>query len=119
VKWTVAGPASALNFGLEHGITQDSSDTETRRTNVTVGLEQVLNDRLTGTVDLAVRDSETTQTGAGTLTASLSAGVSYALTNDWSLAAEASHRIEDQDGVDRADSTRVSLSISRAFAFRP
>ena len=119
VEWTVAGPASALSFGLEHGITQDSRDAETRRTNVTVGLEQLLSDRLTGTVDLAVRDSETTQTGVGTLTASLSAGVSYALTSDWSLAAEATHRIEDQDGSDRADSTRVSLSISRAFAFRP
>lgn len=118
VNYRIAGPSSVLSFGLLHDVTQDSRDTETRRTNVSVGLEQVLTNRLTGTLDLNLRDSEVTQTGLGTLTASLSAGVSYAVTEDWSLAASASHRIEEEDGLARADSTRVSLSIQRTFSFR-
>ena len=63
--------------------------------------------------------SEKTSSGLVTDNASLDASISYALNEDWSMNFGASHRIKDEDGVGRAKSNSVYLSVGRTFEWRP
>jgi outer membrane usher protein FimD/PapC len=119
LSWAQQRPNGSWVVAASHALEQDGRDRENLRTRLSVDLEEALQPRLTGTFGLSYVDSEETRSGVNSSAASVSAGVTYALTQDWGLSARATHQIEEEDGLEKVDNTLFSLSIRRTFEFRP
>lgn len=121
LNWRHDRPTGSFSVGASFGIEQDSRDRETERARLSIDINEQLSQRLTGTLGLSYVDSSTSGVGAAvdTTATSLSAGLSYALTQDWGLSAQATHQIEDDGAAGKVDNTILSLSINRTFTFRP
>jgi hypothetical protein len=118
-NWQQERPSGSFSMALSYGLTQDSRDSEIRRTSLSANVQEQLLPRLSGSLGLSYVASENEQTGVDTIGTSLSAGLSYEMTPDWGLNVNATHRIKDPSNATKADDTIVSLSISRTFEFRP
>lgn len=92
---------------------------ETLVTSLSLGMTQELNPRLTLNLGASWTESEKQATGLATDTTSFDASLSYALTEDWAMNFGASHKVKDEDGVGKADSSSVFLSLGRTFEWRP
>ena len=112
-------PRGGLSARLSRAVTTDAGNDETLVTALSLGLTQELTPRMGLNMGADWSRSEDTTTGLATDNASLNAAVNYALTPDWTLNAGATHRMRDEDGIGRADSNSVFLSVGRTFEFRP
>ena len=112
-------PRGGLSARLSRAVTTDAGNDETLVTALSLGLTQELTPRMG--LNLGADWSRSEDTGSGIVTdnASLNASLNYALTQDWTLNAGANHRVRDEDGIGRASSNSVFLSVGRTFEFRP
>lgn len=104
---------------LSRAVTSDISNNETLVTALSLGLTQELTPRLGLTLGATWAQSDEQATGIMTSNTSLDASLSYALTEDWATNFGASHKLKDEDGLGRADSSSVFLSVGRTFEWRP
>lgn len=112
-------PRGGLSARLSRAVTTDAGNDETLVTALSLGLTQELTPRMGLNMGADWSRSEDTASGSVTDNASLNAALNYALTPDWTLSAGANHRMKDEDGVGRAQSNSVFLSVGRTFEFRP
>lgn len=119
LNWQQDLPRGKFTLALSHAVAGDARDNETEATRLTVGLTQDLSPRLGMNVAIGLADSRDTITDVSTKSANLDASLRYELTEDWGMNVGASHRIRDEDGVGRAKSTKVFLSLNKTFEFRP
>ena len=100
-------------------MTSDTSNDETLVTALSLGLTQELTPRMGLNLGTTWARSEEKGTGIVTDSASLDAALSYALSEDWAMNFGASLKMKDEDGVGRANSSSVFLSVGRTFEWRP
>ena len=112
-------PRGGLSARLSRAVTTDAGNDETLVTALSLGLTQELTPRMGLNMGADWSRSEDTASGTVTDNASLNAALNYALTQDWTLNAGANHRMRDEDGIGRASSNSVFLSVGRTFEFRP
>ena len=112
-------PRGGLSARLSRAVTTDAGNDETLVTALSLGLTQELTPRMGLNMGADWSRSEDTASGTVTDNASLDAALNYALTPDWNLNLGATHRMRDEDGIGRADSNSVFLSVGRTFEFRP
>ncbi len=112
-------PRGGLSARLSRAVTTDAGNDETLVTALSLGLTQELTPRMGLNLGADWSRSEDTASGIATDNASLNAALNYTLSEDWTLSAGANRRIKDQDGIGRANSNSVFLSVGRTFEFRP
>ena len=112
-------PRGGLSAQLSRAVTTDAGNDETLLTALSLGLTQELTTRIDLNMGADWTRSEDTASGLVTDNASLNAALNYALTQDWTLNVGANHRIKNEDGLGRANSTSVFLSVGRIFEWRP
>lgn len=112
-------PRGGLSARLSRAVTTDAGNDETLVTALSLGLTQELTPRMGLNMGADWSRSEDTASGSVTDTTSLNAALNYALTPDWNLNLGATHRMRDEDGIGRAESNSVFLSVGRTFEFRP
>lgn len=119
LAWKQDLPRGAFSVRLSQAVTNDIRNDETLATAFSLGLTQELTPLMGLNMSAIWARSEETATGLVTDSATLDAALSYALTEDWAMNLGASHRIKDEDGVGRANSNSVFLSVGRTFEWRP
>lgn len=119
VNWQKDLPRGKLNFSVSRSITGNARDSETDVSSLSLGVTQDLAPRLGMTVTLGLLDSRDTLTDISTKSTTVDASLRYALTEDWGMNFGASHSRRNEDGVGRAKSSSVFLSLNRTFEFRP
>lgn len=117
LDWLYALPRGELTLGFDQTVLNDADDVETEVRALEIGLTQSLTPRVSAELGLSYTQRDSTASDLDTT--NISAGVNYALDENWSLALDANHRIRDEQGVGRANSTSLSLSVSRTFDWRP
>lgn len=122
VSYTLARPSQSLSLGLSTGISvSDDADLQ-RTTTLDVGYRYEISALDALTLDLGytwVGDAEggtaITDVGRATLTA----GYSRALTEDWSLNSGYTYRSYDEEGAGTATSNTLFVTLGRSFSWRP
>jgi hypothetical protein len=111
-------PRGQFNASLERGFSADSDDNETVLTSIALGYNQSLTPLTSFGVTLRHADSEETETGLNTRNTTLSASITYALTEDWGLTTGYTHALRDEDSVGNATSGTAFLTLDRSFSLR-
>ena len=119
LSWRQELAQGAFNARLSRAVTSDTSNDETLVTALSLGLTQELTPRMGLNLGATWARSEEKGTGIVTDSASLDAALSYALSEDWAMNFGASLKMKDEDGVGRANSSSVFLSVGRTFEWRP
>ena len=119
LAWRQELVRGGLSARLSRAVTNDTNNDETLITALSLGLTQELTPRMGLNMGASWTRREDVATDSVTDSASLDAALGYALTEDWNLNVGASHRLKDEDGVGRADSNSVFLSVGRRFEWRP
>ena len=119
LAWKQDLPRGSFSAKLSQAVTNDTDNDETLVTALSLGLTQELSPLMGLSMGATWAHSETTASGLATDSTSLNASINYALNEDWSMNFGATHRINDEDGVGRAKSNSVFLSIGRTFEWRP
>lgn len=117
LDWRQELPQGDLLLSASQEISGDARDEENRISRLSVMHSRELTPLSTGRIGLTMQDSKDTTTGLSTRTADLSMGLHYDLTPDWGLDLGATYRRRDEDGIGRAHSTNLHLSLSRNFEF--
>lgn len=112
-------PQGNLSLRLSRGLGHDSSNRTVMLTSLALGWQQALSEQLGLNLSARWSRSEVNETGIATDTGLLDAGVRWQLTEDWGLNMGATHRLRDEDGIGRASSNGVYLSLARSFEWRP
>jgi hypothetical protein len=108
-----------ISARFSRAVTNDTDNEETLVTSFSLGMNQELAPRLAMNLGASWTQSEEQATGLATDTTSLNASLSYALTEDWAMNFGASHKVKDEDGLGKADSSSVFVSLGRTFEWRP
>jgi hypothetical protein len=119
VSWRQDLANGSLSARLSRAVTSDTDNEDTLVTAFSLGMTRELNPRLALNLGASWTQSDKQATGLVTDTSSLDASLSYALTEDWAMNFGASHKVKDEDGVGKADSSSVFLSLGRTFEWRP
>lgn len=119
LAWKQDLPRGGLTARLSRAVTSDTDNDETLLTALSLGWNHALTPRMGLNMEASWAKVEETSSGLVTDTASLNASVSYGLTEDWAMTFGASHRLKDEDGVGKATSNAVFLSLGRTFEWRP
>lgn len=119
IDWQQELARGTFRIGLSRDVTGNDRDEETRATRLAVSYSQSLTPTLGLSLSAGYQASRDTLTGLDATTTNISASLRQDLTADWGLNLGATHRIKDEDGVGRAKSSSVFLSLSRDFEFRP
>ena len=119
LAWKQNLPRGSFSAKLSQAVTNDTDNDETLVTALSLGLTQELSPLMGLSMGATWAHSEKTASGLATDSTSLNASFNYALNEDWSMSFGATHRINDEDGVGRAKSNSVFLSIGRTFEWRP
>ncbi|MFA9229799.1 MAG: hypothetical protein ACEQSU_03475, partial [Microgenomates group bacterium] len=112
-------PQGQITAQLRRGIGVSSDDTDSLTTVLSLGYSQTLSPLSSLSLDLSYAESTATATDNTVTNTSFGATYSHALTEDWGLNLGYRQRMRDSDGVGKADSSSVFLSLSRDFTFRP
>jgi hypothetical protein len=119
LDWRQEMAKGVFSARLSRAVTSSTDNDETLVTALSLGLTQELTPRLGLNLGATWAQSEEQDTGLVTDNTSLSASFNYALTEDWAMNFGATHKVKDEDGLGRADSSSVFLSIGRTFEWRP
>ncbi len=119
LNWRQDLANGSLSARLSRAVTSDTDNDDTLVTAFSLGMIQELNPRLTLNLGASWTQSDKQTTGLATDTTSLDASFNYALTEDWAMNFGASHKVKDEDGVGKADSSTVFVSLGRTFEWRP
>lgn len=112
-------PNGQINAQLRRGVGVGSDDTDRLITVMSLGYSRNLSQVSSLSLDLSYAENTTTATDSTVANGSFGATYSHALTEDWGLNLGYRQRMRDEDGVGKADSNSVFLSLSRDFTFRP
>lgn len=119
LSWRQDLANGSLSAKLSRAVTNDTNNDEALITTFSLGMTQELSPRLSLNLGASWVENEKQATGLATDTTSLEASLSYALTEDWAMNLGANHKVQDEDGVGKADSSSVFVSLGRTFEWRP
>ena len=119
LNWRQELANGILSARLSRAVTNDTDNDEALVTAFSLGMTQELSPRLSLNLGASWTQSDKQATGLVTDTTSLDASFNYALTEDWAMNFGASHKVKDEDGVGKADSSTVFVSLGRTFEWRP
>ncbi|MEJ6391576.1 hypothetical protein [Gymnodinialimonas ulvae] len=112
------GSRVSLAFDRSGGVTDD--DENVIRTSLSAAVAHNLTESSSLAFDVGLSQVEDASlTGTDTARVDLSLAYRYALTEDWTLAAQATRELLYEDGTEEERTTTVLLGIERRFSFRP
>ena len=110
--------AGTLRIGFDRSVRADTDDGSEVQTALRVASDYALGPDSGLGFDLSLARAEATGDGTGTTRADAGITYDYALTRDWSLQADYTITLRDDDADGRATSNSIGLSLSRSFDVR-
>ncbi len=119
LDWRQELAQGTISARFTRAVTSGTDNDETLVTALSLGLTRELTPLLGVNLGASWVQSEEQDTSLVTDNTSINASFSYALTEDWAMNFGANHKVKDEDGFGRADSSSVFLSVGRVFDWRP
>jgi hypothetical protein len=116
LDWSHALPNGQITASLSRGVLSDeTTDSETRTTRVSLGLTRELSPRAVLTADFGFAESVDTETGDVTRNGAAGVMVSYDVGQDWLLDAGIRHRMREDPDTERAADNAVFVGLRKSF----
>ena len=109
------GPNGSLSLGLSRAVEPGNDDTERQVTALRLSYNHALGPKTSLGTSFSYVSSLETATNLGTDNGSLGITLSHQLTPDWTLDTGLRHDLRNEDGVGRANSNSLFLTLRRSF----
>lgn len=119
LNWQHALPTGVINARLSRDVRETNTDSESLTTSLAIGYAYQINANSGLDFNASYIITDESVPGARVDRATLTAAYRHALTPDWNLYAGYRHRMRDDEGIGRAQSNMVFMSIGRQFDLLP